>query len=164
LKNVFLQGNFCSYWLLTLDYILVFFFNVNWTRISGFLYMRVLEIIWQIFFCSFSYFFVKRPDNGSGCPDSKVDSSGRPFSLFGRACLWDLLRGTTSGSHLSFVQTVNPVGLYRFPPRCSPSHFIFFLSSCAFFLIFMCASHVHLSFLQFISTPGMFLYPFTDLF
>jgi hypothetical protein len=66
--------------------------------------MCVLEFIWEIFFCSFSYLFqifcVKRSDDGSGCPDGvpgcpvgvsgcpddKVDSSGRPFSLPGQAC------------------------------------------------------------------------------
>jgi hypothetical protein len=117
--------------------------------------MRVLEIIWKIFFCSFSYLFkfffffffvcVKRLDSVSGCPDSKVATSGRPFSLSRRACLCDLLRGTTSGRHLSSVRTMNPVGLYRIPLRLSPSHFIFFfwcfLSSCAFFLAFyVCSS------------------------
>jgi len=30
LKNVFLQGNFCAYWLLTLNYILVHFWNAIW--------------------------------------------------------------------------------------------------------------------------------------
>jgi hypothetical protein len=65
--------------------------------------------IFLLFFLSFSNFLVK-------CSDGKVDSSGRPFSLSGQACLCDLLRGTMSGRHLSSVQTVNPVGLYRIPP------------------------------------------------
>jgi len=63
--------------------------------------MHVLEIIWEIFFCYFSslfqIYFVKRPNGGSGCPDGKVDSSRRPFSMSGRACFCDLLHGTTSG-------------------------------------------------------------------
>jgi hypothetical protein len=112
--------------------------------------MRVLEIIWQIFFCSFfsfSDFFVKRPDDGSGYPDGKVDSSGRPFSLSGRACLCDLLRGTMSGRYLSSVRTMNPIGLIAFSCAAAPliSFFFFgiFLSSCAFFLAFyVCFSHV----------------------
>jgi hypothetical protein len=114
--------------LLTLNsqlYLGIFFlFKLNWD--IRFLYMRVLEIIWKIFFYSFSYFFcVKHPDGVSGCSDCKVSSSGRPFSLSGRACLCDLLHGTTSGRHLSSVWTVNPVGLNRFPlgaaRHCSPS-------------------------------------------
>jgi hypothetical protein len=30
LKNFYLQGNFCTYWLLTLNYILVYFWNAIW--------------------------------------------------------------------------------------------------------------------------------------
>jgi len=30
LKNFYLQGNFCAYWLLTLNYILVYFWNAIW--------------------------------------------------------------------------------------------------------------------------------------
>jgi hypothetical protein len=45
-----------------------------------------LENIFLLFFLYFSDFFVKRPDGGFGCPEGKVDSSGRPFSLYGRAC------------------------------------------------------------------------------
>jgi hypothetical protein len=108
-------------------------------------------------------------DGGSGCLDGKVDSSGRPFSLSGRACLCDLLHGTTSRCHLSSVRTVNPVGLYHIPPALQPPHFIFFLVAfvvlCVFFfLLFMCASHMRLSSFQFISNLGIFLYPFTVLF
>jgi hypothetical protein len=55
--------------------------------------------IFLLFFLSFSEFLVKRSDGGSGCPDGKVDSSGRPFSLSGRVCFCDLLRGTTSRRH-----------------------------------------------------------------
>jgi hypothetical protein len=108
--------------------------------------MCVLEIIWEIFFFSlFQFFFffflcVKRLDDVSGCPDSKVASSGCPFSMSGRACICNLLRDTTSGRHLSFVRTMNPVGLYRIPPVLQPLsfHFFFcvFFSSCALFLAF----------------------------
>jgi hypothetical protein len=82
----------------------------------------------------FRFFCVKRLDDVSSCLDSKVASSGRPFPLPSQACLCDLLRGTTSGHHLSSVQTV-------IPPRRIPSHFILFgvfLSSCAFFSCFSC--------------------------
>jgi len=97
--------------------------------------------IFLLFFLSFSIFLVKRPDGGYGCPDGKADSSGRPFSLSERACLCDLLCGTTSGRHLSSIWTVNPVGLYRIPPRAAASSFQFFgffLSSCALFPCFLC--------------------------
>jgi hypothetical protein len=118
--------------------------------------------IFLLFFLYFFRFFcVKRLDSVSGCPDSAIVSSGR-------ACQGDLLRGTTFERHLSFVRTVNPIGLYRIPPRRSPSHFIFFLGLfvvlCVFHVLFMCASHVRLSVLQFISTPGTLVSPFTDLF
>jgi len=104
-------------------------------------YENYLENIFLLFFLSFSDFLEKRPEGGSGCPDSKVDSSGRPFSLSERTCLCDLLCGTTSGRHLSSVRTVNPVGLYRIPPPLAPqpSHFIFFGFFCRlvrFFLAF----------------------------
>jgi hypothetical protein len=57
----------------------------------------------------FKFFCVKCPDNVSSRPDDKVASSER-------SCLCDLLCGTMSGRHLSFVWMVNPVGLNRFPP------------------------------------------------
>jgi hypothetical protein len=107
--------------------------------------MCVLEIIWEIFFCYFSslfqnFFCVKGPDNGSSCPDGKVDSSGRSLSLSRRACFCDLLRGTSSERHLSSIGTVNPVGLYCIPPHRSLliSLFWSFLSSYAFCLCFLC--------------------------
>jgi hypothetical protein len=67
-----------------------------------------------------------RPDVPSPCPDRRI--------------LYDLLHGTTFGRHLSFVQTVNPVGLYRIPPRYSPSHFIIFgvFVVLYVFLCFLC--------------------------
>jgi hypothetical protein len=104
---------------------------------------------------------VKCPDGGSGCPNGKVDWSGR-------AGFCDLLLGTTSERHLSSVMTVNPVGLYRFPPGAAAAlcHLFFasFVVSCVFSVFFMRISRMLGSSLQFISTPSMFLYPFTDLF
>jgi len=100
-----------------------------------------LENIFLLFFLSFSDFLVKCPDGGSGCPDGKVDSSRRPFSLSERVCFCDLVHGTTSGHHLSSVRKVNPIGLYGFSPRAAAAlcHFFWlFLSSCAFFLGFLC--------------------------
>jgi hypothetical protein len=105
-----------------------------------------LENIFLLFFLYFLEFLVKGPDGGSGCPNSKVDSFGRPFSLSERACLYDFLRGTTSGCHLSSVRMVNPVGLYRIPPAPQPLHFIFLASIvvlCNFSLLFyVCFSRV----------------------
>jgi hypothetical protein len=99
-----------------------------------------LENIFLLFFLSFSDFLLKLQDGGSRCPDGKVDSSGRPFSLSRRVCFCDLLRGTTSKCHLSSVWTMNPVGLYRIPPMPQLPHIIFFGFFCRFvlFLCFLC--------------------------
>jgi hypothetical protein len=86
--------------------------------------------IFLLFFLSFSDFLMKRPDGVSGCPDDKVDSSGRLFSLSGRACLCDLLRGTTSGRHVSSFQTVNLVGLNHFPPSVARHSSLSLCSFC----------------------------------
>jgi hypothetical protein len=89
-------------------------------------FSSLFPLFFRFFFC------VKRSDG-------KVASSGHPFSLSGLVCLCDLLCGTTSGRHLSSVRMVNPVGLYRIPPRRSPSHFIFLGVFCPlvhFFLAF----------------------------
>jgi hypothetical protein len=82
---------------------------------------------------------VKRSNDGSGCPDGRVESFGRPFFLSGQACFCDLLRGTTFERHLSSVWTVNSVGYIALPSALQPSHspFWFFLSSCTFFLCFL---------------------------
>jgi hypothetical protein len=110
------------------------------------------------------------PDGDSGCSDDTVVSSGHPYSLSRRACFYDLLRGTTSGHHLSSVRTANPVGLNHILPGAA-RHFLFSLFSFVLFVvlwfflvIFMCISHVHMYSLQFISSPGMFVYLFTVLF
>jgi hypothetical protein len=121
-----------------------------------------------IFFSSlFQIFCVKRSNDGSGYPDGRVESFGRPFFLSGQAYFCDLLRGTTFKRHLSSVRTVNPVGLYRIALRAAAFSFAFlvlFLVLYIFSVLFMSISLVHVSSLQFISTPSMFLYSFTNLF
>jgi len=96
-----------------------------------------LRNIFLLFFPLFFIFLVKRPDNGFGCPDGRVDSSGRPFFLSGRACLFDLLRGTTSGRLFSFVRTVNPVGLNHILPGAT-RHFLFSLCFVCCLVFFPC--------------------------
>jgi len=95
-------------------------------------------LFFSAFFFSFSDFFVERPDDGSGYPDSKVDSSGRPFSLSGRACLCDLLRCTMSGRHLSSILTVNPVGLIAFSRAAAPLISFFFWCFFVVLCVFPC--------------------------
>jgi len=125
-------------------------------------------VLWKLFgkyfFAIFPLFFrfvcVKRSDDGSGCSDGMVDSFGRSFFLSGRACFYDLLRGTLSGRQLSSIRTVNPVGLNHILPAQQPSYLPFlvlFVILCIFSVLFMRNSQVHMSSLQFISTPGMFL-------
>jgi hypothetical protein len=52
------------------------------------------------------------------------------------------LRGTTSGRHLSFVRTVNPIGLNRFllAPQLTfwPPFVFFFVILCVFFSYILC--------------------------
>jgi hypothetical protein len=95
--------------------------------------------IFLLFFLSFSDFLVKRPDGGSGCSDGNVDLSGRPFSMSGRACFCDLLRGTTSGRHLSSLPNGEPCRVISLsPPRCSRlmSFFYFFCRLVCFSVFF----------------------------
>jgi hypothetical protein len=137
-----------------------------------------MEITWEIFFCSFSSLFqifcVKRPDGApvcpdgdSGCLDDTVDSFGRPFFLSGQACLYDLLRGTTSGCHLSYVRTVNPVGLNRILPGPA-HHFLLSFGSFCHLVHFFCTFYAYFSSARVIFAiylhPRYFLYSFTNLF
>jgi hypothetical protein len=100
--------------------------------------MRALEIIWEILFCSFSSLFQILLCEASGwCFGMSRRCScmsGRLFWLSGRYGLfvWTFillvrtsvflrpLPDTTSGCHLSFVRTVNPVELNRFLPALQP--------------------------------------------
>jgi hypothetical protein len=73
LKNFYLQENFCAYWLLTLNYILVYFWNAIWLFYQLFIHAcseaNVRKFFLHIFLC-FSAFSVKRPDGhvlASGC-------------------------------------------------------------------------------------------------
>jgi hypothetical protein len=101
---------------------------------------KYMENILLLFIISFSYFCVKRPDGDlvlpdgdSGCPDNTVDSSRHYWSLSGRPCFCDLLRGTTSGRHLCSVWTMikshSPYAAHHFLLS-----FCDFLLFCAFSL------------------------------
>jgi hypothetical protein len=144
---------------LTLNYILGYFWNANWTEIS----MLYTCVLWKNFrkyfsalfphFFIFFFFFlcVKRPDGvtgcpndsprcpdcDSGCPDIIVDSSGLPFFLSKWVYLCDLLRGTASRRHLSSVRTVNPVGLNRILP-CTARHFLLSFCFVCHLVLFPC--------------------------
>jgi hypothetical protein len=56
LKNFYLQENFCAYWLLTLNYILVYFWNVIWLFHQLFIH-TCSEANIRKFFCIFSSVF-----------------------------------------------------------------------------------------------------------
>jgi len=74
LKNFYLQGNFCAYWVLTLNYILVYFWNAIWLFYQLFIHAcseakvskkKILHI--SLYFLASS---VKRSDGhvlASGC-------------------------------------------------------------------------------------------------
>jgi hypothetical protein len=54
LKNFYLQGNFCAYWLLTLNYILVYIWNAIWLFYKLFIYAcSEANIKIFFFFCIF---------------------------------------------------------------------------------------------------------------
>jgi hypothetical protein len=65
LKIFYLQGNFCAYWLLTLKYILVYFWNAIWLFYQLFIHAcskaKVRKFFLHISLC-FSASSVKRPD------------------------------------------------------------------------------------------------------
>jgi hypothetical protein len=60
-------------------------------------YLGNIFLLFLLYFFSDFFFCVNCPDGGSGCPDGKVDSSGRPSSMSGRVCFCDFLCGTMSG-------------------------------------------------------------------
>jgi hypothetical protein len=83
LKNFYLQGNFCAFCLLTLNYILVYFWNAIWLLYQLFIHAcseaNIREIIFlHISLCS-SASSVKRPDE-------HVLASGRAWLC--RSLIW----------------------------------------------------------------------------
>jgi len=65
LKNFYFQGNFCAYWLLTLNYILVYFWNAIWLFYQLFIHACSEANVRKFLFCISLYFSassVKRPD------------------------------------------------------------------------------------------------------
>jgi len=59
LKNFYLQGNFCVYWLLTLNYILVYIWNAIWLFYQLFIHACSEANVRNIFFvCIFSSVFL----------------------------------------------------------------------------------------------------------
>jgi hypothetical protein len=53
LKNFYLQGNFCAYWLLTINYILVYFWNVIWLFYQLFVHACSKANARKFLFCIF---------------------------------------------------------------------------------------------------------------
>jgi hypothetical protein len=53
LKNFYLQGNFCAYWLVTLNYILVYFWNAIWLIYQLFIHACSEANIRKFLFCIF---------------------------------------------------------------------------------------------------------------
>jgi hypothetical protein len=66
LKNFYLQGNFCAYWLLTLNYILIYFWNAIWLFYQLFIHACFEPNVRKKKFMHISLCFsassVKRPD------------------------------------------------------------------------------------------------------
>jgi hypothetical protein len=57
LKKFYLQGNFCAYWLLTLNYILVYFWNAIWLFYKLFIHACSEVNVRKFLFCIFPYAF-----------------------------------------------------------------------------------------------------------
>jgi hypothetical protein len=89
LKNFYLQGNFCAYWLLTLNYILVYFWNAIWLFYQLFIH-ACSEANVRKFFLHISLYFsassVKRSDR-------HVLASGR--ARLCRSLIWQHSVGTS---------------------------------------------------------------------
>jgi hypothetical protein len=103
-----------------------------------------LENIFPLYFLSFSDFCVMHRDSGFGTSGRWSCMSGRFFWLSGRYgwFIWMFillvrtsvflrpLCGTTSGRHLSYVRTVNPVGLNRILPVPQPIFSLILVHFC----------------------------------
>jgi hypothetical protein len=97
LKNFNLQGNFCAYWLLTLNYILVYFWNAIWLFYQLFIHacseakvkknknFYIFPSIFQLLVWSVRTNMFLRPD-GLGSIDLLFDSmpSGQVCTTSGR--------------------------------------------------------------------------------
>jgi len=57
LKNLYLQGNFCAYWLLTFNYILAYFWNAIWLVYQLFIHACSEANVMIFFFCVFPSIF-----------------------------------------------------------------------------------------------------------
>jgi hypothetical protein len=55
LKNFYLQGNFCAYWLFTLNYILIYFWNAIWLFYQLFINVCSEANVRKFLFCIFSF-------------------------------------------------------------------------------------------------------------
>jgi hypothetical protein len=74
LKNFYMQGNFCAYWLLTLNYILVYFWNAIWlfyqlfilvcseANVRGFFFLYIFPSVFQLLVWSFRTDMFLHPD------------------------------------------------------------------------------------------------------
>jgi hypothetical protein len=84
-----------------------------------------LSNIFLLFFLSFSDVLVKRPDGGSGCPDGKVDSSGRPFSLSGQGVFLRSLTCHYFRTSLKFRPDSEPCRVISHFPRAAALYHFF---------------------------------------
>jgi hypothetical protein len=115
--------------------------------------MRALEIIWEIFFCSFSslfqffFFCVKRPDGVLECPDGDLDC---PDSIFGvltiqlirpyahSSCPDDRVFATSTWNYVQTSLKFRLDGELCMVKSHSPRAAAHFLISFCFVLFFFC--------------------------
>jgi hypothetical protein len=125
LKNFYLQGNFCDYWLLTLNYILVYFWNAIWLFYQLFTHACSEANVRKFLFCIFPSAFqllvwsvrkdmFLRPD-ALGSVDLLSDSMSS-----GRVC-------TTSGCEL-----------FAFSAKHTHTHTHTLLFACSIMLCCVC--------------------------
>jgi hypothetical protein len=84
LKNFYLQRNFCAYWLLTLSYILVYFWNAIWLFYQLFIHACSKANVREIFF--FLHISLCFLASSVKHPDEHVLASGRPRLC--RSLIW----------------------------------------------------------------------------
>jgi len=83
LKNFYLQGNFCAYWLLTLNYILVYFWNAIWLFYQLFIHACSEANVRKFLFCIFPFVFSA---SSVKCLDRHVLASGHAWLC--RSLIW----------------------------------------------------------------------------